>query len=220
MSPKEDGLRISELSEATGMPIATLKFYLREGVLHAGEARAKTQASYDQSHADRVKLVRSLTEVGGLSIAATRRVVEAMEDPDLDRLALLSTAQESMAPAVIVPRQQHPLAERLLGELGWHYGRDDRMVDLLERQLEAAVEAEVGLDFGLLVGLARLAHQVAEVDITLVPEDPTMAVRNTVLGTAITDKLLVTLRRLAQTDVAINTFLTESEGEQSESIST
>lgn len=196
-------MRISELSEATGMPIATLKFYLREGVLHPGAPQAKTQASYDQSHVERVKLVRALTEVGGLSIASTRRVVEAMNDPDVDRLSLLATAQESLAPNVIVPRDEHPLADAILGEVGWVYDPKDRMVDLLERQLEAINDSEIGVSHDQLVGLAGLVHTIAEVDLALVPDDPATAVRNVVLGTALTDRLMITLRRLAQTDVAV-----------------
>lgn len=195
-------MRISELSEVTGMPIATLKFYLREGVLHPGEAQAKTQSFYDDSHVERVRLVRALTEVGGLSIAATKMVVDAMNDPQVDRLSLLATAQKSLAPPVIVPRREHPLARQLLDKLGWEYSDGDRMVDLLERQLEVAAEADVGMTMAHMVGLARLAHDIAEVDISLVPDDATLAVRNTVLGTAVSDKLLITLRRLAQSDVA------------------
>ena len=32
-------MRISELAERTGVSIPTLKYYLREGLLHAGEAQ-------------------------------------------------------------------------------------------------------------------------------------------------------------------------------------
>ena len=40
-------MRISALSEATGVPVPTLKFYLREGLLHPGEATSRTRAEYD-----------------------------------------------------------------------------------------------------------------------------------------------------------------------------
>lgn len=202
-------MRISELSEATGMPIATLKFYLREGVLHGGSPRAKTQASYDQSHVDRVRLVRALTEVGGLSIAATRRVVDAINDPQSDRATILRAAQESVAPAVIVPREHHPLATHLLGELGWYHLPGDQMIDLLERQLEVIFAAQIGITDELLVGLGELAHRIAVIDLADIPQDPAAAVRQVVLGTALVDKVIVTLRRLAQTEVAYRATMDE-----------
>jgi DNA-binding transcriptional MerR regulator len=43
-------MRISELSSHTEIPVATIKFYLRENLLHEGVRTAATQAQYDQSH--------------------------------------------------------------------------------------------------------------------------------------------------------------------------
>lgn len=216
-------MRISQLSEATGMPIATLKFYLRERVLHPGELRAKTQADYDETHVDQVKFVRALTDVGGLSIAATRDVIEAMGDPTLDRLNLMAAAHTAMLPDAAPPRTEHPLACALLDELDWIYDPQDPLMDLLERQLEVAHDADIaGDDSGR--NLARMAHRIAEADLELVPQEPQEAVRKVVLGTLLSDKLLITLRRLAQIDVAVRTY--RPDGEQpddrvdAESIST
>ena len=46
-------MRISELSARTGVPVATIKYYLREGLLPEGERTAPTQATY----ADRKSVV-------------------------------------------------------------------------------------------------------------------------------------------------------------------
>ena len=212
-------MRISQLSEATGMPIATLKFYLRERVLHPGEARAKTQAEYDESHVERVKLVRVLTEVGGLSIAATRGVVEAMSDPTLDRLGLMAAAHKSLTPPVAAPRDEHPLARELLDDLGWIYDPNDRLIDLLERQLEVANDAGIATPPADR-NLARLAYKVAQTDLSIVPEDPQEAVRAVVLGTVLSDKLLITLRRLAQIDVAVRSHRADADPAPEAPIST
>ena len=37
-------MRISALAQATGLPVATVKYYLREGLLHPGVATSATQA--------------------------------------------------------------------------------------------------------------------------------------------------------------------------------
>ena len=56
-------MRLAELSDTTGVTVATLKYYQREGLLHPGRPLSRTQADYDASHVERVRLVRALTEV-------------------------------------------------------------------------------------------------------------------------------------------------------------
>src|SRR5829696_1255640 len=58
------GMRISALADAAGLPVATVKFYLREGLLHSGVATSATQASYDESHLRRLAHVRPLPPSG------------------------------------------------------------------------------------------------------------------------------------------------------------
>ena len=41
-------MRISELSAQTGVPVPTIKYYLREGLLPEGERSAPTQAAYGE----------------------------------------------------------------------------------------------------------------------------------------------------------------------------
>jgi DNA-binding transcriptional MerR regulator len=53
-------MRISELSSHTEIPVATIKFYLRENLLHEGVRTAATQSQYDQSHVARLRLIRAL----------------------------------------------------------------------------------------------------------------------------------------------------------------
>ena len=59
-------MRISELAEATGVPVHTLKYYLREGLLMPGVATSRTRAEYGAEHVERVRLVRALVEHGGV----------------------------------------------------------------------------------------------------------------------------------------------------------
>jgi DNA-binding transcriptional MerR regulator len=89
-------MRISALSERTGVPIGTIKYYLREGLLAPGERTSRTTAEYDESHVERLRLVRALIEAGGLGIAAVRRIVDVLDTPDPARLDLLATAQDAL----------------------------------------------------------------------------------------------------------------------------
>ena len=43
-APEGPRMRISDLAETTGVPVHTLKYYLREGLLMPGEATSRTRA--------------------------------------------------------------------------------------------------------------------------------------------------------------------------------
>jgi DNA-binding transcriptional MerR regulator len=75
------GLRISELARRAGMPIPTVKFYLRENLLPPGMPTARNQARYDERHLERLRLIRAFTTVGGLEIGAVRDLLAVLEDP-------------------------------------------------------------------------------------------------------------------------------------------
>lgn len=74
-------MRISELSHQSGVPLSTIKFYIRSGLLPAGELSHPNQAQYDQSHLSRLQLIRALREVAGLSLEVVRDVLEQTERP-------------------------------------------------------------------------------------------------------------------------------------------
>ena len=74
-------MRISDLAETTGVPVHTLKYYLREGLLMPGEATSRTRAEYGPEHVERVRLVRALVEHGGIGIAGVRSMLTALSAP-------------------------------------------------------------------------------------------------------------------------------------------
>lgn len=53
------------------MPVATIKYYLREALLPQGKRAAVNQASYQQQHLHRLRPIRVLLEVADLPPAAT-----------------------------------------------------------------------------------------------------------------------------------------------------
>ncbi|GGB89707.1 transcriptional regulator [Knoellia flava TL1] len=199
-------MRLAELSTETGVSVATLKYYLREGLLHAGRAMSRTQAEYDETHVDRVRLVRALSEVGGLSLATIEQVLEVITEPGTDRLHVLEVAQRTLARASrTVGSDEGASVRRVrawIEQHGWEIDPQDPFIDDLARAWEACDHAALGLDEERMDRYADHVEGIAEVDVSTVPADPEAAVRHVVLGTLLVDPVLVALRRLAQQHVS------------------
>jgi DNA-binding transcriptional MerR regulator len=192
-------MRISELSRETGVPVATIKFYLRERLLPAGRSTAATQAEYAQAHVDRLRLIRALTDVGKMPLATVRWVLEIVDNGAAATPEAVGAAHDSLPP--VVPHGDEPPARalRVVEDLGWAVDPASTSLWQLETAL-AAVE-EVGLPPSprRLAAYARAALDVARVDVADVPAaDPQDAVQYVVVGTVLYEPVLLALRRLAQ----------------------
>ncbi|MGW6856058.1 MerR family transcriptional regulator [Streptomyces xanthophaeus] len=85
-------MRLAELSERSGVSTATIKYYLRAGLLPAGRRIGATTADYDESHLRRLRLVRAMIQVGGLPVATAREVLRHVDDDSLGRTIRLGAA--------------------------------------------------------------------------------------------------------------------------------
>jgi DNA-binding transcriptional MerR regulator len=80
MSTKVDLLRIGELAEASGVPVPTIKHYLREGLLPEPVKTSRNMAYYPPEFVDRIRLIKRLQEKRFMPLKAIRAVLE--EDPE------------------------------------------------------------------------------------------------------------------------------------------
>ncbi|GAA4937653.1 MerR family transcriptional regulator [Streptomonospora halophila] len=207
-------MRISELSRRSGVPVATIKYYLRENLLPRGEAVSATQSDYTEDHLKRLRLVRALVEVAEVPLGRIRAVLAAVDDPGLELHTLLGIAQYAVTPQFEAPADD-PLWQRaerrtdeLLAELGWK-------VDAASPARGGLVRAVATLDrLGtppapeMLCGYAEAAHRAAEWDISCI--DPGAARADTVQEVVVTSALmgqaLTALRLLAQEDESARRF--------------
>lgn len=195
-------MRISELSEVTGVPLPSLKFYLREGLLMPGVATSATRAQYDETHVRRVRVIRALTETAGLSVARARDVLRIIDQPGDNLFAALGHAVSALPPEP-VRRDDYPRARRMLERLGYWYDPEYPAVAQFEAALEAAESAGMPLSDERLDEYAAGVRRIAEYDIEHVPPGGgAEAVEYSVLGTALYEPVLVALRRLAHQDIA------------------
>ena len=90
-------MRINELAEQSEVPAATIKYYVREGLLPGGERTGYNQVEYDESHLQRLRLLRALIGLGGIPVAAVKQVVAAVEDADRTVHSTLGEAQRAVS---------------------------------------------------------------------------------------------------------------------------
>jgi DNA-binding transcriptional MerR regulator len=73
-------LRMGELAEASGVPVPTIKHYLREGLLPEPVKTSRNMAYYPPEFVDRIKLIKRLQEERFMPLKAIRSVLD--EDPE------------------------------------------------------------------------------------------------------------------------------------------
>src|SRR5215470_5889947 len=134
---------MSELSRRSRVPIPTIKYYLREGLMLPGTATAATRAEYGEPHLRRLRLIRALLEVGGLSVASIRRIIVALDDERVSLHVLFGTVQYALAPHVR-PRPgdadwqaAEGEVDALIAGLGWQVEPDSPARGLLAEALAA-----------------------------------------------------------------------------------
>ncbi|CAM5243509.1 MerR family transcriptional regulator [Streptomyces avidinii] len=212
-------MRIGELSRRTGVPVPTIKYYVREGLLPAGELSSPNQASYDEGHERRLRLVRALLEVGGLSVAAIGDVLTAIDDKEQPVHKLLGTAARRMVPEygdaagqddaeAVLAREK---VARLIEARGWHVGPGNKAVGALEAALASLARVGHGSFAELLDDYAEAAEQVARVDLEYTARrvDREGLVEAVVVGTVVGDAMFAALRRMAQVDASSRIFAQE-----------
>jgi DNA-binding transcriptional MerR regulator len=171
---------MSELSRRSGVPIPTIKYYLREGLMLPGTATAATRAEYGDPHLRRLRLIRALIEVGGLAVASIRRIIAALDDETVSLHVLFGTVQYALPPRVSARPDDTDwqAAERevdaVVTELGWKVEPDSPARGLLAGALAALGrldQAPAGLS---LRAYAEAVRRLAglEIDSVRLPAEP------------------------------------------------
>ncbi len=199
-------MRMSDLAQASGLPVATVKYYLREGLLTQGRKVSSRLAEYDEGHLRRLSLLRLLREVGGVPVEGLRRLVRVIGTEGVSVHETFSEAANALAPVPPPPgplrEATRELADQVITAAGWEHvgpGSIDR------ENLAAVLEKVAGYDThprdpGEVTPYVELADQIARYEIGHLDgtKDRQGLLEEMVVGQVVFGELLATLRRLAE----------------------
>lgn len=211
---------LHELSTASGVSEASIKYYRREGLLPPGRSITSTRQDYGLPHLDRLALIGVLRQECGASVPDIRALVTLIDDPDVPVVRLLEIAQAIAAglPAQTheepIPRDEDPVVAETIRALGWPdmASVPRAALDRLLRSMRTAgspVTAETAQRYATVLG------ELAAGDMELLrrprpdhpPEDEhpsrDVIVRRAVLGMVSYERLAQVMRALALASVSV-----------------
>ena len=206
-------MRISELSTSSGATVPTLKFYLREHLLHAGRRTSPNQSQYDDSHVQRVRRVRALLEVGGLTVARASEVIAAVDDGTMPLSSIFGVAQRAVTLPIsadtdtdtdtgtaALPTEGDRLISELCAIREWNVYPNNPGLTLAARVLDTYASLGQQRLHAVLGQYAEAADLVAAADLAAVASAPDQVEMTNVVvvGTVLGDALFAGLRRIAQ----------------------
>jgi DNA-binding transcriptional MerR regulator len=193
---------ISELAARSSLPVATVKFYLREGLLPPGEAAGATRAHYDESHLRRLRLIRALVEVAGLRLDAVRAILAAVDDATIPLHEVVGSAHTRLSESEGAPAtSDHSRArvEALVRRRRWRIGPRSAHKEALARALDSLKTLEYPVTDELLDEYAAAMSTIAKREVgALTDNGAEKATEMAVMGTLLLEPVLLMIRRMAQ----------------------
>ncbi|GAB3942001.1 MerR family transcriptional regulator [Kribbella albertanoniae] len=202
-------MRIGELSKVTGIPVPTIKYYLREGLLAPGELTSPNQASYGDAHIRRLRLIRALVDLAQVPVAQVKEIVESLDADDASLHDQIGRAHRALTPArkpTATPEARAAAADEvnaLITRRNWTVEPEaPALATLIET---VAALRTLGQD-NLVAFLDAYAEAVdrfaqLEVDAVSAPTRDQLA-ESVVIGTILGETLISSLRLLAQESIS------------------
>jgi len=210
-------MRISELAEATGVSVATIKYYQREGLLPEGRKLTQRLVDYDARHVRRLGLLRLLREVGQVPVEGLKRLVRVVGEANLSIHEMFAAAAYALCPTPPPAGPGRPvargLADRMIAQAGWSNIRPGSP----DRDNLASVLEQIGTydthprDPAEVAPYLRFADEIARYELGHLDDtkDRQGLLEEMVVGQVVFGQLLATLRRLAEEHHSFNRFGTD-----------
>jgi DNA-binding transcriptional MerR regulator len=205
-------MRISDLSRESGVPVATIKFYLREQLLPAGQPTGRNQALYSDRHLRRLRLIRAFTGVAQLDLTSVRELLAVIDDEEMPLPAVFDAVNEAVGVTVEPPpslprsvRVARDDVDGFLGRLGWNVREEAPGREELASVLAALRRLGCDCTMDYFDVYAETAERVARAELDLLdqdnPDHAAAVARNVLLEVA-----LSAMRRMAQEHLVAERF--------------
>ncbi|AVT32367.1 MerR family transcriptional regulator [Plantactinospora sp. BC1] len=196
-------MRISDLSRRTGVSVATIKFYLRRGLLPKGVPTQRNQAEYNERHLHRIRLIRAFTNIGQLDLSTVGELLAAIDDEKLSLPDLYEVVNRARFP------EQPPLddvkgmrgarsdVDGFVQELGWEV--DPEVAGRLAHVVVTLRHLGCECDMDFFSPYAAAAERLVVQELDLLPSNSASTDRAAaVVRMVLLDAALATVRRMAQ----------------------
>ncbi|TCM45867.1 MerR family transcriptional regulator [Kribbella sp. VKM Ac-2568] len=206
-------MRIAELSRVSGVPVPTIKYYLREGLLPAGELTSPNQADYGDQHLHRLRLIRALVDLGQVPVAGVKRIIEALDSDSLSLHDQIGRAHRAITPQPQLTASTEARAEaaaqvdELIRSRGWTVDPDAPALTTLIETVAAFRTLDQDQLAGFLDSYADAVEKFTELEVAAVTSradrtTPDQIAESVVIGTILGETLISTLRLLAQESIS------------------
>lgn len=203
-------MQLNELSQRSGVTPASIKYYLREGLLPPGEAVHATRAEYAARHLERLELIQALRQIVGLNIVQIRGLVKMADDgvPRLDLLAAVQRVVLNLENSTTAFSGETAEATDAVVRLrGWPDSPSDAR-NALAAHLALMAGLKIPVSATVMETYSKAMDDVAGLDIaaTTAPESTDGLILTAAVGMHMHSQLLLKLLALAQASHAIRRY--------------
>jgi DNA-binding transcriptional MerR regulator len=122
---------MKELCDRTGLPRQAIHFYIQQGLLPAGRKTGRNTAVYDESHVERLKLIKKLQHERFLPLKAIKALLEAQDQAFTpSQLVALTGVKQRLRLLSPTEHQQGVPVDALIDRFGIERSEIERIVEL------------------------------------------------------------------------------------------
>jgi DNA-binding transcriptional MerR regulator len=210
-------MRIAELSRVAGVPVPTIKYYLRENLLPPGELTSPNQASYGEAHVRRLRLIRALVDLAQVPVARVKEVLEGLDSETMPLHDKIGRAHRAITPQrAATPSTSDAKAAAtaqatdLINSRGWTIDPDAPALTTLIETIAALRTLDQEHLVGFLDSYADAVETFTELEVAAVTSRPAtdQVAESVIIGTILGETLISSLRLLAQESISAKRWST------------
>ncbi|NEA36411.1 MerR family transcriptional regulator [Streptomyces sp. SID13031] len=206
-------MKIAELSRVSGVPVPTIKYYLRENLLPPGELTSPNQASYSETHLRRLRLIRALVDLAQVPVARVKEVLEGLDSDTMTlhdkigRAHRAITPQRQLTSTSDAREAATTQVEELLRSRGWSVDPDAPALNTLIETIAALRTLQQDHLVSFLDSYATAVEKFTDLEVSAVTSSPAaptpdQIAESVIIGTILGETLIASLRLLSQESIS------------------